>query len=959
MKLSTSWVKEWLCRTISDEDMVQALEQAGIEVEQYIVSTSLDKNIVVGETKKVVQHPDADRLNIVEVTMGEQTLSIVCGAPNVKIGMRVAVAQVGSTLPDGTVIKKSKLRGEVSEGMLCSAAELGLGNDHDGLIDLGGEAVLGTSLCDMYENHGTLDLKTAANRSDLQSVIGLAREVGAIAQINLKDLVKPLEHGKGGPCVDIAADPYYLSRFMIVELELGASGKIDTLQLGEIAGRLRSSGVRPISPVVDVTNFVMLEYGQPLHAYDADKVTLPLGARLAKAGEKLVTLDGVKRVLTDTDLVITDKTGIIGLAGVMGGAATEVTAQTQRIYLEAATFEGGRIRKTAKRLGLRSEASARFERGLPVTLAPLGLSRATELLVQVAGAQQISGVTDVLRVWPWTQRIGLRLSKLNQLLGYELSAAEACGALARLQIKAVPFDIAREARSHLGKPYLWGASFKKNGTEAFDCSYFTDYLYSLIGQRIGYTSLAQFELGSPIETADLMPGDVLFYEGSTGHERRDYSLADVTSGKQDHSMEGHYYLWTEADGKYVRVESKLGKHVGHNGLYVGDGRVVHAVQLELDGDGQWQTRATSGVVEEDVTIFTTNPGYLGARRFTRQLDDFISVAAVPWWRTDLKVAEDLVEEIVRVLGYDRVPSTLPVWRPRTLAFDRTYHVKSRLKNLLSGAGLFEVMTYSFVGQDHLETVGLKPAEHLKLQNPLSSEQAYLRSSLLPSHLQVLATNRTYGKELGYYELSKVFLPGEGANQPDEPLRLGIMVARPDDSYRRLKGLLDALSRELNVPLSVIPVAGSGALATGRTAQISLARTVIGTIGQLDPAVLRPLKVTGEASHVEIDIEALLEAARPRQFAGLSRFPGTSRDITVELGNDISWTQVHTALKGLHHATVAHIGDYAGPNVPADRRSLTLRLTLSYPDRTPTDKEAARMEAQAWDIFDRDFGVKHP
>jgi phenylalanyl-tRNA synthetase beta subunit len=941
---------------MSDKDIVQALEQAGVEVEQYIASTQLDKSIVVGLVKKVVQHPGADRLNIVDVSTGDNELSIVCGAPNVHVGMKVAVAQVGSTLPDGMVIKKSKLRGELSVGMLCSASELGLGNDHNGLIDLGSEAVLGTSLCDMYENHGIVDVKTAANRSDLQSVIGLSREVAAIANVGLRKLVEPPVIKANGPTVEIEASPSLVSRLLLAEFDLGASGKIDLKLYDLIAERLRASGVRPISPVVDVTNYVMLEYGQPLHAYDADKVTLPLGSRLAKIGESLVTLDGVRRDLTEEDMVITDQTGVIGLAGVMGGAGTEISSGTKRIYLEAATFNGGRIRKTAQRFGLRSEASARFERGLPVQLAPLGLARAAELLNSVAGAEIQGGVTDVLNVWPWTQRIGLRMRVLNQLLGYELTAEAACKALAWFDIAAVPFDIALEARSHLGKPYIWGASFKKNGTDGFDCSYFTDYIYSLIGQRIGYTSLAQFEIGTPVELDDLRPGDVLFYNGSHDHVTKDYDLAEVGSGNQHHSIEGYYYLWSEPENKYLRVESKLGQHVGHNGLYIGEGHVVHAVKMETHGES-WRERVTTGVVEEDMETFTKNPGFLGARRFVDDIEDYISVPAVPWWRTDLKLSVDLVEEIVRVLGYDRVPSTLPVWRPRALAFDQTHRLKTRIKSLLSGAGLFEIMTYSFVGEDQLAAVRLKPDNHLKLQNPLSIEQAYLRTSMLPSHLQVLVRNRNYARSVGYYELSKVFLPVEGVEQPNEPMRLAILVTRHQDAYRSVKGLLDALCSELNVAVAVTPSNETGAFAQGRAARISLAKQTIGTIGQLDPTILRNNKIIGEAAYLELDIEPILAAASPRRFAGLSRFPGTSRDITIVVGSDVTWSRVQAALKGLHNSTVAYVGEYAGANAPSGSRSLTIRLTLSFPDRTPTDKEAERMESQAWTTLERTFGIK--
>jgi len=292
-----------------------------------------------------------------------------------------------------------------------------------------------------------------------------------------------------------------------------------------------------------------------------------------------------------------------------------------------------------------------------------------------------------------------------------------------------------------------------------------------------------------------------------------------------------------------------------------------------------------------------------------------------------------------------------------LKFDQTHRLNGRLKNLLSGAGLFEIMTYSFVGEDQLANARLKTDNHLKLQNPLSSEQAYLRTSLLPSHLQVLARNRTYAKTLGYYEMSKVFMPVEGQEQPDEPRRLAILMAGPQDSYRHVKGLVDALGLELNVAITVTPIDAIGAFAQGRAAKISLAKKVIGTIGQIDPAILRNNKISGEAAYLEIDIEPVLAVAAPRQFSGLSRLPGTSRDITLVAGSVVSWSQVKTSLKGLHHTTVAYLGEYAGGNAPAGSRSLSLRLTLSYPDRTPTEEEAERMEFQAWTVLERTFGIK--
>jgi phenylalanyl-tRNA synthetase beta subunit len=910
MKVVTGWIKDWLGRTMSDEKIVQALEQAGVEVEQYISPKRLDENIVVCSVKKVVQHPGADRLKLVTVELDKDTLQIVCGAPNVTPGMKAALARVGATLPDGDVIRKSKLRGELSEGMLCSELELGLGQDHDGILSLPESAMVGAKLCDIYAADGIVDLKTQANRFDLLSVAGLAREVAAVSDDGLKDLPEPLAASKAdGPEV---SDGIQAKRLMLARLTVKPGGETPA---GMVA-RLRESGVRAISPIVDVTNYVNLELGQPMHAYDAAKVKLPLTARLAEAGEKLVTLDGVERELTVEDLVIADQNGPVGLAGVMGGASTEVSAETTEILLEAATFEASVVRKMAKRHGLRTEASARFERGLPVQLAPVAMSRAVELLGELSSAK-LGAVTDRLQVWPWVQRIGLRRSLLNRLLGFELTVEEAVVALKRLQIEARPFDIAAEVRQHLGKPYVFGAKFKTHGVEAFDCSYLTDYLYSLIGQNIGHTAHEQYQAGRPVELDALQPGDLLF-RGGPWHKLSKAERAGVS----------------------------------HVALYVGGGKIVHAVDIERDGKGEWVQKTVPEVREDKLNVMTEDAAYLGARRYVEDLTDFITVPAAPWWRADLKEGQDLVEEVVRMLGYDRVPAKIPAWEPQSVAFDAVRPKQRLLQRVLYGAGLFEVMTYSFVSEEQLTGTGMEPKHHLKLKNPMSSEQAYLRSSLLPSHLTVLGRNRKYAKEVAFYELSKVFVKQRHGEQPQEPMSLAVTLRRPEEAYRHLKGVLDALAWELGVELAVEPAGEAGPFAPGRAGEVKLAGKRIGIIGQLSPVLLRGQKVDGEVAFLELQAGPLLAAAAPRQFAGLSRFPSAQRDLAVLLPAEATWQSVASALAGLNQTETAFVGDYHGGELPAGRKSLTVRLTLTHPDRTPNEAEVAEVERKAMAILKR-------
>ncbi len=490
-----------------------------------------------------------------------------------------------------------------------------------------------------------------------------------------------------------------------------------------------------------------------------------------------------------------------------------------------------------------------------------------------------------------------------------------------MQIEARPFDIAAEARLHLGKPYKFGAKFKTDGTQAFDCSYLTDYLYSLIGLPIGHTAHEQFKQGRPVEIEDLVPGDLLF-----------------------------------RGGPWKQLEAKERGGVSHVALYVGGGKIIHAADYTRDQAGQWTELKDQVVKEDPVEVMAQDPDYLGARRMAENLGDFMTAPAVPWWRPDLREAQDLVEEIVRVLGYERVPGRIPDWRPQEVAFDTIRPKRRRLQRALYGAGLFEVMTYSFVSEEQLMETGLDPKHHLKLKNPLSSEQAYLRSSLLPSHLSVLGRNRNYAKDLAYYELSRVFQKREPGEQPYEPTHLAITMLRPDQVYAYLKGVLDAVAAELGVPLTVAHSPERGPYADGRSGIVKLGNQELGWIGQLDPELLGRHKVSGEAAYLELNVDLLLAHTQSRQFTGLDRFPVTQRDLAVLLPAEVTWQAVAAALADLPQTRVSFVSDYYGEGMPAGHKSLALRLVVAHPDRTPTDAEAVDVERKALSILGRTFGA---
>ena len=345
MKISVSLVNRYLQKPLSTQLMAETLERTEVEVEDILYAKQLDEKIIVAKVVEVAGHPNADKLKLAKVETDAGLVGIVCGAPNIAANMTVALAQVGSTLPSGDVIGDAVIRGEKSHGMLCSAKELGWGDDHSGIVELDPSLPLGKSLCDIATNSDILDVKTPSNRWDYLSYIGLAREISA----NLTDnsLVEPATPEKTYQNREVVkvknkgeCRAFYTARLKI---------KNNTTSPKWLVDNLIASGMRSINPVVDITNFVMLEYGQPSHAYDAKKLKGPIGVRFATSAESLQLLDGSVARLNEKDLVIVDNSGPIGLAGVMGGASTETSSDTREIVLEVANFDKTTVRRSALR----------------------------------------------------------------------------------------------------------------------------------------------------------------------------------------------------------------------------------------------------------------------------------------------------------------------------------------------------------------------------------------------------------------------------------------------------------------------------------------------------------------------------------------------------------------------------------------------------------------------------------
>ena len=437
MKFSERWVREWVDPRIDTEELAARLTAAGFEVESIAPVAGSMRQVVVAEIVGVAPHPGADKLSLCEVADGGGDVHrVVCGAPNVRPGMRAALARPGARLPDGSKIRKSRIRGEVSQGMLCSARELELGDDADGILDLGADAPLGADLAEWLAlDDAVIEVGLTPNRGDCLCIAGIAREIAVATRVALRRRERvPAVPPRIGDVLPVALDapshcPRYVGRVIRgVDPEAGSP-----LWMTE---RLRRCGVRPLSAVVDVTNYVMLELGQPMHAFDLGKLDAGIRVRNGREGESLTLLDGSAIELDGEALVIADESKPVALAGIMGGLASGVTGATRDVFLESAWFDPRTIALEARRRGMHTDASHRFERAVAPDLQREAMERATKLLIEIAGGEPgpIVEAADEGHV-PRAGPVALRHARLRRVLGAEVSAPEVHDVLSRLGMR--------------------------------------------------------------------------------------------------------------------------------------------------------------------------------------------------------------------------------------------------------------------------------------------------------------------------------------------------------------------------------------------------------------------------------------------------------------------------------------------------------------------------------------------
>jgi phenylalanyl-tRNA synthetase beta chain len=488
MKVSLKWLRDYVDIKLANKELSERLTMAGLEVKGIQIIGGTWDNVVIGEVIALNPHPNADRLKLATVDLGTEQVTTVCGAPNIELGQRVTFARIGARLIDPhteeiVLLKPAKIRGVASEGMVCSEKELGISDSHEGILVLPPEAPIGTPLS-AYLGDVIFDLDVTPNRPDCLSVIGTAREISALtgeplrlSPIHYEELENSIDSFASVDIADSDLCPRYCAS-LITGIKIASSPSW-------LQQRLNSCGMRPINNVVDVTNYVMLEYGQPLHAFDYHKLKgRQIIVRRAGDGETITTLDGSERVLNPDILVIADKEGAIAVAGIMGGLDSEVTDKTDTILLESANFNQAAIRRGCSHLQVQSEASIRFDKGLNSELPLLPLKRATQLLVELAGGRAAKGIIDVYPGKSKPKAILLTAREVERLSGLKVNIGEIIKVL-----KALGFECQEtnsDSQISVSVPY-WRSDVK--------CS--ADLVEEVV-RIIGYEKVPITRLGSPL-----------------------------------------------------------------------------------------------------------------------------------------------------------------------------------------------------------------------------------------------------------------------------------------------------------------------------------------------------------------------------------------------------------------------------------------------------------------------------
>ncbi len=780
MRLTLNWLKDYVETDLSPEELADLLTMAGLEVEAVEHLGDGLEGVVAARLVSVDKHPDADRLTLCRVYAGGEEAHVVCGAPNVRKNMITAYAAPGVRLPGGMAVKETRIRGQVSHGILLAEDEMGLTDDHNGVMELPGNSAPGTPVNKILPlEDWAFEIGITPNRPDCASVIGIAREVAALTGKGLQKPGLPSLGNKQGSIQEHTSvtieDPIGCPRY--------SAGLVRDVKIGPspfwMRYRLHSSGVRSINNVVDVTNYVMLECGQPLHAFDFHRLRENrIVVRRAGEGELFTTLDGQERILTAGDLMICDGEGSVGLAGVMGGLNSEIQDDTRDVLVESACFDPLTIRRTSKRLGLLSEASYRFERGVDIEGTVFALRRSMILLAETAGGVIEPGLIDEYPS-PWEPlEIPLRSDRTNAFLGTALTAQAMAGYLSSLELE---------------------------------------------------------------------------------------------------------------------------------------------------------------VIREGEECLLVKP---------------------PACRVDLVREVDLMEEVARMVGYDRIPVTLPAVRPADEPDPVEASLGDRVREIMAGFGFSEVINFSFISEESLDALGASEDSPLrntvKLLKPLTQDQAVMRTTLLPGLLQSVRSNMAHGeRNLKLFECGKVFLGLEGSELPMERLGLAAVITgawtsltlhhpeRAADFYDA-KGVLESLLEYLFAGgVQFERAAPPPGYRQEMTARVLMRGIPLGWVGEMAPAAAESFEIGPEKAFlVELDIQALQDSMPDgRVFEPYARFPAVMRDLCVVVDAGVESERVRGIIAGEKLVESVDLFDlYRGDQISPSEKALTFRVCFRSPKRTLKGRE---------------------
>jgi len=804
MKVSLSWLKEYIPVDMAVTELTERLTMVGLEVDSVEDRYAWLNSVRIGRVISVEPHPNADKLKLCHVDVGDRTVRVVCGAPNVAPGMLSPLALPGTVFPNGKRVEKGVIRGESSDGMLCSEAELELGTDGSGIMVITDVALTtGTPLPQALNlSDATIEIDLTPNRPDCLSIMGVAREIGFFQN---RKIVRPeirLPRGDDNirerTSVTIE-DPEHCPRY--------AARLIESIHVKPspfwLQDRLLSVGLRPINNIVDVTNFVMMETGQPLHAFDFDHLAgHRIVVRTAKAGEKFTTLDGKERSLTAEMLMICDGEGPVAVAGVMGGLNSEIEGSTTRVLIESAYFDPVSIRKTAKTLGLATDASHRFERGVDPEGTLFALNRAAQLMLETGGGRLVEGVIDERPIRVENSPITLSIQAVNRHLGIILT---------------------RDAVSEM---------------------------------------LQAIEFGVTHETEDLL---------------------------------------------------------------------------------------------------TVIP---------------------PPFRVDVFRPEDLMEEIARLWGYNRIPVTFPRLPSQGVRFDPHIVLRNRIKDLLAGYGFAETINYSFIDEAAVDKLRLKPdasqRRMLHILNPLTEDQSVMRTSLLPGLLTTVARNfAQQNRNLKLFEVGMTFLSNGQDRLPDEvEMVAGVWTGtrQPISWFAResacdfydLKGVVEALAADLGISDLRFSAASDSACdytRTGHSAIITAGATRVGIMGELHPDVVKQYDLKQTAFIFELQLELLRPfVSDAKQAQPIPKFPSTDRDITLIVDSAVEAGAIVTTVTEAQEPLVeeAFLFDvYDGENIPEGKKSISIRIVYRSSNETLEDDVVSPVHAKISSLLMRTFNATFP